>query len=74
MHVWLREEGIALPAARPAAKGRIAVSVVVGRRRSGVAGGGATSGVADRLAACLVDRRAPDQITHSLSDIIRFDC
>ncbi len=28
--------------------------------------------VADRLAACLVDRRAPDQITHSLSDIIRF--
>ena len=29
-------------------------------------------GVADRLAACLVDRRAPDQITHSLSDIIRF--
>ena len=29
-------------------------------------------GVADRLAACLVDRRAPDRITHSLSDIIRF--
>ena len=29
-------------------------------------------GVADRLAACLVDRRAPDQITHGLSDIIRF--
>jgi hypothetical protein len=29
-------------------------------------------GAADRLAACLVDRRAPDQITHSLSDIIRF--
>ena len=29
-------------------------------------------GVADRLAACLVDRRAPDQITHSLSDVIRF--
>jgi hypothetical protein len=29
-------------------------------------------GVADRLAACLADRRAPDQITHSLSDIIRF--
>jgi len=29
-------------------------------------------GVADRLAACLVDLRAPDQITHSLSDIIRF--
>ena len=28
--------------------------------------------VADRLAACLVDRRAPDQITHSLADIIRF--
>jgi Transposase DDE domain group 1 len=28
--------------------------------------------VADRLAACLVDRRAPDQITHNLSDIIRF--
>jgi hypothetical protein len=29
-------------------------------------------GVGDRLAACLVDRRAPDQITHSLSDIIGF--
>ncbi len=29
-------------------------------------------GVADRLAACLVDLRAPDQITHSLSGIIRF--
>ena len=28
--------------------------------------------VADRLAACLVDPRAPDQITHSLADIIRF--
>ena len=28
--------------------------------------------VADRLAACLVDRRAPDQVTHSLADIIRF--
>ena len=26
----------------------------------------------DRLAACMVDRRAPDQITHSLADIIRF--
>jgi hypothetical protein len=29
-------------------------------------------GVADRLAACMVDPRAPEQITHSLSDIIRF--
>ena len=28
--------------------------------------------VADRLAACMVDPRAPDQITHSLADIIRF--
>src|SRR5271156_4233021 len=28
--------------------------------------------VADRLGACLVDPRAPDQITHSLADIIRF--
>jgi hypothetical protein len=28
--------------------------------------------VADRLAACIEDPRAPDQITHSLSDIIRF--
>ena len=28
--------------------------------------------VADRLAACMVDRRAPDQITHTLADIIRF--
>ena len=28
--------------------------------------------VADRLAACMVDRRAPDQITHSLADIIRI--
>ena len=28
--------------------------------------------VADRLAACLVDPRAPDLITHSLADIIRF--
>ena len=28
--------------------------------------------VADRLAACLVDPRAPDQITHSLADISRF--
>jgi len=28
--------------------------------------------VADRLAACILDRRAPDQITHSLADIIRF--
>ena len=27
-------------------------------------------GVADRLAACLVDLRAPEKITHSLSDII----
>ncbi len=25
--------------------------------------------VADRLAACLVDPRAPEQITHSLTDI-----
>ena len=28
--------------------------------------------VADRLAACLVDPRAPDQIIHSQADIIRF--
>src|SRR5271165_3850560 len=28
--------------------------------------------VADRLAACAVDPRAPEQITHSLADIIRF--
>jgi hypothetical protein len=28
--------------------------------------------VADRLAACMVDPRAPDQITHTLADIIRF--
>lgn len=28
--------------------------------------------VADRLAACLVDPRAADQITHTLPDIIRF--
>src|SRR3984957_21032878 len=28
--------------------------------------------VADRLAGCMVDPRAPDQITHSLADIIRF--
>jgi len=28
--------------------------------------------IADRLAACMVDRRAADQITHSLADIIRF--
>ena len=28
--------------------------------------------VADRLAACMVDRRAPEQITHSLADITRF--
>jgi hypothetical protein len=29
-------------------------------------------GVADRLAACLVDPRAPDLITHTLADINRF--
>jgi Transposase DDE domain group 1 len=28
--------------------------------------------VADRMAACIEDARAPDQITHSLADIIRF--
>jgi Transposase DDE domain group 1 len=28
--------------------------------------------VADRLAACIKDPRAPDQITHALADIIRF--
>src|SRR5438046_6416586 len=28
--------------------------------------------VADRLAGCIEDPRAPDQITHSLADIIRF--
>jgi Transposase DDE domain group 1 len=28
--------------------------------------------VADRMAACLKDPRAPDQITHTLADIIRF--
>ena len=28
--------------------------------------------VADRLADCMVDPRAPDQITHTLADIIRF--
>ncbi len=28
--------------------------------------------IADRLAACAVDPRAPQQITHSLADIIRF--
>ena len=28
--------------------------------------------IADRMAACIVDPRAPDQITHSLADIIRF--
>src|SRR5271166_1129087 len=28
--------------------------------------------VADRLAACIVDPRAPDQITHSLAEIIGF--
>lgn len=29
-------------------------------------------GVADRMPACIVDPRAPDQITHSLADIIGF--
>jgi hypothetical protein len=28
--------------------------------------------VADRLAACIEDPRSPEQITHSLADIIRF--
>ena len=28
--------------------------------------------VADRMAACLVDPRAPDQITHTLAAIMRF--
>ena len=28
--------------------------------------------IADRLAACIEDPRAPDQITHTLADIIRF--
>ena len=28
--------------------------------------------IADRLAACLVDPRAPEQVTHGLADIIRF--
>jgi hypothetical protein len=28
--------------------------------------------VADRMAACIADPRAPDQITHTLADIIRF--
>jgi hypothetical protein len=28
--------------------------------------------VADRLAGCIEDPRAPDQITHTLADIIRF--
>jgi Transposase DDE domain group 1 len=28
--------------------------------------------VAERLAACIKDPRAPDQVTHSLADIIRF--
>ena len=28
--------------------------------------------LADRLAACIVDPRDPDQVTHSLADIIRF--
>jgi Transposase DDE domain group 1 len=28
--------------------------------------------VADRIAACIKDPRAPDQITHTLADIIRF--
>src|SRR6185503_1050436 len=28
--------------------------------------------IADRLAACIDDPRAPDQITHTLADIIRF--
>jgi len=31
-----------------------------------------TRRVADRLAACIEDPRSPDQITHSLADIIRF--
>jgi hypothetical protein len=29
-------------------------------------------GVADRLAACIRDPRAPDRITHTLADMIRF--
>jgi hypothetical protein len=29
-------------------------------------------GVADRLGACIKDGRAPEQITHSFADIIRF--
>src|SRR5450759_3503073 len=28
--------------------------------------------VADRLAACMVDRRAPELITHTLAEVIRF--
>src|ERR1700738_4473578 len=28
--------------------------------------------VADRMAACMVDPRAPDLVTHSLADVIRF--
>ena len=30
--------------------------------------------VADRLAACIKDPRAPDLITHTMADIIRFRC
>ena len=29
-------------------------------------------GVSDRLSACLIDPRNPDQVTHSLAEIIRF--
>jgi hypothetical protein len=29
-------------------------------------------GVADRIASCIADPRAPEQVTHSLADIIRF--
>lgn len=28
--------------------------------------------ITERMAACIVDQRAPEQITHTLADIIRF--
>jgi Transposase DDE domain group 1 len=31
-------------------------------------------GLADRLAACLKDPRAPERVVHRLAEIIRFPC
>ena len=58
-------------AARPSSPVSTA-ACCVGQRRDRTGAGGSAAARAERLAACLDDPRSPDQVAHSLADMIGF--